>query len=389
MNVLLYYASEWKKSKLKIDSHEHEFLEFSGSFLKLQKMIDENKIQFIFLIGFKEEQKTINDLKKLVKSYPLIQISIFTPNPKSDFLLECMKIGLTEIFTQLNKNSILEIIEKFQKKIEVSQKSRALRQYTLGFLSAKGGDGSSYLAANFAAQLAKNPMLKVLLIDLSLPYGDLDMFVTNKKNSYDFVDFTNAIDRLDDGLVESMVHKLNPNLHLIASPRDYEKVTSISIDNIVPLIDQLKSSYDYLIFDIGSTIDPMIISIVEKLNHLYLVLTKSLPSVRQASQKIDLFESVGIPEESLSLIINNKNEIFDLNLSNIESGLNKSIRWEVPYDSLYAQDSLLKGKPSVDINHKTSFSMFIETWTEDLLGSKTEKKKKNSIWQRLKKTPKK
>lgn len=389
MNVLLDYANEWKKSKLKIDSHEHEFFELSGSFLKLQKMIDENKIQFIFLIGFKEEQKTINDLKKLVKSYPLIQISIFTPNPKSDFLLECMKIGLTEIFTQLNKNSILEIIEKFQKKIEVSQKSRALRQYTMGFLSAKGGDGSSYLAANFAAQLAKNPMLKVLLIDLSLPYGDLDMFVTNKKNSYDFVDFTNAIDRLDDGLVESMVHKINPNLHLIASPRDYEKVTSISIDNIIPLIDQLKSSYDYLIFDIGSTIDPMIISIVEKLNHLYLVLTKSLPSVRQTSQKIDLFESVGILEERLSLIINNKNEIFDLNLSNIESGLNKSIRWEVPYDSLYAQDSLLKGKPSVDINHKTPFSIFIETWTEDLLGSKAEKKKKNSIWQRLKKTPKK
>jgi pilus assembly protein CpaE len=385
MNVLIQYASDWKKPHLTIENHNHDFSTSIGSLLKLQKVIETSKVQYVFLIGFKEEQKTISDLKKIVKNYSQLQIAIFSPQPKSEFLLECMKIGLTEIFTQLTKNAIAEIIERFQKKLESEQKNRPLRQYTLGILSAKGGDGASYLAANFAASLAKDPSMKVLLVDLSLPFGDLDMYVTNKKSTYDFVDFTNAIDRLDEGLIESMVQKIHPNLHFISSPKEYEKVVSITVENINPLIDLLKPSYDYLIFDIGSTIDPMIIHIVEKLNRINFVLTKNLPSVRQASQKMDLLESACHIKNNFSIIINNKDEVSDLNLSNIVSALDRSIEWEAPFDGMLAKESLLKSKSAVDINQTSSFSLFIFKWSQNLLGIQT-KNTKSSIWQRFKKT---
>ncbi len=384
MNVLLHYASDWKKPHLKIENHNHDFSVSIGTLLKLQKAIETSKVQYVFLIGFKEEQKTISDLKKIVKNNPQLQIAFFSPHPKSEFLLECMKIGLTEIFTQLTKNAIAEIIERFQKKLENEQKNRPLKQYTLGILSAKGGDGASYLAANFAASLAKDPSMKVLLVDLSLPFGDLDMYVTNKKSTYDFVDFTNAIDRLDEGLIDSMVQKIHPNLHLISSPKEYDKVISISVENINPLIDLLKPSYDYLILDIGSTIDPMIVHIVERLNHFYFVLTKNLPSVRQASQKIDLLENAGIPKSHVTLILNNKDEALDLNASNIESALDRTIHWEAPFDSALAKESLLKNKAAVDINQKSPFSLFIFDWTQNLLGGQI-KHTKHSIWQRFKK----
>ena len=66
MNVLLYYSPDWKKPEVKIETHDHEFQSIHGSLLKLCKSPELDKFQFIFLIGFKEEQKTI---KKEVMPY--------------------------------------------------------------------------------------------------------------------------------------------------------------------------------------------------------------------------------------------------------------------------------------------------------------------------------
>ncbi len=85
-------------------------------------------------------------------------------------------------------------------------------------MSAKGGDGATYLTANLAAALADNPECRVLTIDLSLPFGDLDMYMTGNTTSNNLATFSNQIDRIDGALLDSMAHHVSGNLHLIPSP---------------------------------------------------------------------------------------------------------------------------------------------------------------------------
>ena len=388
MITLLYYSTDWSKPKPKITTSNGYVINAQGSINNLPNSVYENNANLIILIGFKETKQTFNAITSILKDSQDCNFAFYLPNPKPDFLLECMHLGITEIFTEFNKKNLINAINNIQKKSESKPRKKAIKKQCIGFISAKGGDGASFVSANLAAGLAKSNDHKILIIDLSLPFGDVDMFLTNKKSTYDLVDFAHSIDRLDDPLIESMVQKISPNLHLIPSPRDYERAMTLTQDLIFQLLDLLRASYDFVVLDFSEGINPLSIGVLDKLEHLYIVLSMSLPSIRKANQILNLCESTEngtvIAVNKISAVINARKENFDLNVKNVESALERRIKYVVPYDYDVLQESLLKGMIAINVNPKSHFSKFMEEWAAKWTGS-SNVKKEASLWTRIRK----
>jgi pilus assembly protein CpaE len=388
MITLLYYSADWIKPKPKITALNGYIINAQGSINNMQNAAYENNANLIILIGFKGTKQTLNAITAIFKDSQDTSFAFYSPSPKPDFLLECMHLGITEIFTEFNKKNLLNAISNIQKKSESKPRKKTIKRQCIGFISAKGGDGASFVSANFAAGLAKSNEHKILIIDLSLPFGDVDMFLTNKKSTYDLVDFANSIQRLDDPLIESMVQKISPNLHLIPSPRDYERAMTLTQDLIFQLLDLVRATYDFVILDFSEGINPLSIGVLDKLEHLYIVLSLSLPSIRKANQILSLCENIengtAIAANKISAVINARKENFDLNVKNVESALERRIKYVVPYDYEVLQESLLKGMIAINVNPKSNFSKFMEEWATKWTGS-TSIKKESSLWTRIRK----
>lgn len=347
-----------------------------------KKVIDESP-EVIFLLGFSDEEQ----LNRILRDLSSITRAILVPGlntPSASTLISMMQLGVTEILLKQDLPSIIEKINLL--KLKLIRNAKIPEAQCLAFMSAKGGDGGTCVAANFAYGLAeRSKEISVLAIDLSLPFGDLEMYLTSQAASHDLSDVAAETERLDSSLLDSMVQKVTDNLHLIGSPRDFSKILSINPGHIETLINLARHSYDYIIFDIGAGVDPISVQILEKLDFLFIVTTLTVPSVRRSGQLLNLWDTLGYSQEKVSIIVNRHNEVSELHIKDLEKVIARPVFKVLPYDPEGIQESLLKGIPSIKLNPKAVFSKVMSQWAADYLSDEVRPdSKKGSLWHRLK-----
>src|SRR4029077_12347761 len=87
---------------------------------------------------------------------------------------------------------------------------------SLGFMSAKGGCGSTTLVCHVAAELGRLNQ-RVLLTDLDLDAGMVG-FITKTKSVYSILDAVNNLHRLDIHYWRALVSNGIPRVEIISSP---------------------------------------------------------------------------------------------------------------------------------------------------------------------------
>lgn len=156
-------------------------------------------------------------------------------NPKNLFL--------TEQFRQLR--AVIGLFGKISNKI-------------LLVTSAIGGEGKSFVAANFATSLAHSKK-KVLLLDLDLRNPRLSNFYSASSH-LGVTEFLNG-----NATIEEVIHRTaTPNLFLLGAGKKRTNPTEILLNgNLQSLFYKLRELFDYIIIDTaptGPVIDAFIIS---------------------------------------------------------------------------------------------------------------------------------
>jgi pilus assembly protein CpaE len=273
------------------------------------------------------------------------------------------------------------MISRLTSRTNLSKKANANRKARIvGFMSAKGGDGGTCVAANIATAIAQNDQKKILVIDLSFPFGDIEMFLTNQKQENDLADFSDEISRLDSDLMDSMVTHITNNLDLIPAPISVDRLINIKVEHIDKIIEISSSNYDFVMIDIGAGIDPISIHALGELNELIVVATMTVPSVKRATQVLRYWSGLGLDGSKVSLVVNRYYSRSDIKIADIEKAMNRKVKYYLPQDDAGVQESLLKGTPLINLRPKSDFSKAILDWASDWSG----KEKGKTLWQRLK-----
>jgi pilus assembly protein CpaE len=286
-----------------------------------------------------------------------------------DLLVKLMRLGVDDVLMEEDTNSlerILSNIEGSSKPADVDE--RLKRAKRISFLAAKGGNGTTFLLSNFATALAEQTGSKVLLIDLSIPFGDIDMYLSPTKPEHDLVDFILQAERLDQALLDAMVHHVSERLALIPSPSTMERVLKIKSGDVMKLIKKIEKFYEYILFDLGTSIDQVGLPIIETIDQLVVTSRPDLPNARRTGQVIQLLSDLEFPMEKLVIISNEFGARTAINPQEFEQAIGHTIQHRIPDAGPTVPVALVQSKAAITLAPKSQFAKVVNNWVTELSG---------------------
>ena len=379
MNIVAYSPQPWEVPDTQLELAQHQLVRVVGELGVMVRQLTARNPDLVFLVGFEPtEPYYIQEVEKLCLALPHAAIVVLHPQPQPELLLSLMRAGVYEVIVDIAPETLQQVIER----ANLCATGASIRLgRVFGFISSKGGDGSSCIAANLAFALSQEPGTRVLAIDVSLPFGDLDMYLTGDNHPQDLADISSQSDRLDQSLLDSMVQHLSPTLDLIPSPTTFEKIVHIEPERVSELVHTAANFYDYILVDFGSSLDQVVILVLEHLDELCIVSTPSLPSLRRAAQLLKLWKEFEKPMLCIEIVLNRADTSLPISSTEIEKVIGRPINKRFPSDPEAVQESLLIGQPLLQVAPKSKLSKTIVDWAVHITGSSHHKR---SLWQRLK-----
>ncbi len=379
MNIFSYSSHPWEVPDTQLELGQHKLVRLVGDIGVMVHQLTAHKPDLVFLVGFQPtDPHYILEVEKLCLALPHAVIVALHPQTQPELLLSLMRAGVREVIVDSASETLQQVIERTHLRAKGVSISRGR---VFGFVSSKGGDGSSCIAANLAYALSQEPDSRVLAVDVSLPFGDLDMYLTVDNFSQDLADISSECDRLDQSLFESMVQHLSPTLDLISSPATFEKIVHIEPQRVSELIHIATNFYDYILVDFGSSLDQVGIWVLEQLDELCIVFTPSLPSLRRAGQLLKLWKEFEKSMSCTEIILNRADTSDAISGTEIEKVIGRPINKRFPSDVGAVQESLLIGQPLLQVAPKSKLSKTIVDWAAHITGRSHPKL---SLWERLK-----
>ena len=380
MNIITFSPRPWEIPDTQLELGQHQIVRLVGELGLMVRQLTAQKPDFVFLVGFEPaDPNYIQEVEKLCLALPHAVIVALHLQAKPELLLSLMRAGVREVIVDSDTETLKKVIER----AHLRATGACINQgRVFGFISSKGGDGSTCIAANLAFALSQGSGIRVLAVDVSLPFGDLDMYLTGDNHAQDLADISGQSDRLDKSLLDSMVQHLSPTLDIIPSPTTFEKIVDIEPERVSELIHIATNFYDYILVDFGSSFDQVGIWVLEHVDELCIVSTPSLPSLRRAGQLLKLCKEFEKPVSNIEIILNRADIPVPISGTKIEKLIGRPINKRIFSDAEAVQESLLIGQPFLQVAPKSKLSKTIVDWAAHLTGSIHPKRR--SLWQRLK-----
>ena len=164
--------------------------------------------------------------------------------------------------------------------------------------SGKGGAGKTTVTANLGCKLSVLGA-RVALADIDFGLNNLDVVMgIENKVVYDIIDVLENRCRAKQALVQDTEYK---NLFILPSIHSINK-THISGQQVKMVVEMLSGAFDYILIDCPAGIDTGFHRAVSASKEAVVVVTPSLPSIRDADKVISALNSYKL--NAVSLVVN-------------------------------------------------------------------------------------
>ena len=150
----------------------------------------------------------------------------------------------------------------------------------VAFVGAKGGVGTTTLAVNTAAALAKTAGSPPLLIDLHLAHGDAALFL-GAEPRFSVLDAFENLHKVDESFFAGLVEKTQCGAHVLASTaRPVNVATSPTATRT--LLELAARRYRITVLDVPRT-DPAMLDALDPATVIVVVTSQEVSAVRSAA----------------------------------------------------------------------------------------------------------
>ena len=224
------------------------------------------------------------------------------------------------------------------------------------FVSAKGGVGSTVLAVNTAASLARDKKSAVALMDMSFQSGDASVLLDIVPQNT-IMDICENIHRLDVSFLRGVMSGHSTGINFLPAPANPEDSEDIRSDHISSILNISKKLYDHLVLDCGSMhINDCTVEAFKQSDKVFVVTDMSVPAIRNTVRLCKLIRKFGISLDKIEIIINRYIKGGALSLGEIEKNFDKPVYWLIPNDFSDIVSSINRGVPLVKLSRNAPFS---------------------------------
>jgi pilus assembly protein CpaE len=231
----------------------------------------------------------------------------------------------------------------------------ALNGKIIAIYSPKGGTGCTSIATNLALALDTS-LNKIALVDSSMQYGDIPIFINEQiKNSV--LDLTVHADELDPELIQEVVVKQEKTgLNVLAAPPRPELAVNVAGEPFGQLLNYMRNLYNYIVVDTTPYLCEAVQAVLDIADVIILVTTQDIPAIKNASSFLLLADNSGISRKRILFILNKFDRRVAILPERITTNLKQEVVLTIPLDDRFISNSINRGVPLFLENKTHPFS---------------------------------
>jgi pilus assembly protein CpaE len=255
----------------------------------------------ILFINFESLTKGLEIVQILDAEASPMQIVGFHRQLDAAMLRETMRAGVREFLTDpFEPRAVLETLASIKTQLVRRPAVYESTNQIFSFLPSKAGVGTSTIAANVSAALARRPNTRVLLSDFDLSSGML-RFMLKLTNGFAVPDAIERAADMDENLWPQLVTtikgldvlhagRLNPNY----------RIEPLQVSRLVAFI---RRTYQVLCFDLSGNLEKYSLELMQESKRILLVCTGEIPSLHLAREKLVFLKDMGLSAR-VSIVLN-------------------------------------------------------------------------------------
>ncbi len=305
-----------------------EFSSYPPSLDDVPKLLEQH--YDVIIIDLDSHPEYALELVESICAKGAATVMVYSMKADSELLVHCMRAGAREFLTlPFSQSTMAEALVRASARRPATRAPKKASGRLLVFLGAKGGDGATTLACNFAVAIAKESGQSTLLIDLDLPLGDAGLSL-GVVAEYSTINALQNSARLDTSFLSKLLVKHSSGVSVLAAPGKFPTYDA-STDAIDRLVSVARQDFENVVVDMGSRLDLMGTSLFKDNSTVFLVIQAGIAGLRNANRLISQFFSTGVPR--LEIILNRyEPRTLGVAEDQITKALTRPAQWKIPND---------------------------------------------------------
>ena len=322
-----------------------------------------------------ERSPGLPTVERLRAKWPAVSIFAVAGSLTPDVILQAMRAGANEFFAwptaEDSSSGSMEdglhgALGRIAERLAATHGDDTSASQTFAFFGAKGGSGTTTLAVNCAADLARLTKKPTIIIDLNPFLGQVALFL-GVRPRFTLLDAVDNLHRLDDAFLRELVARHSSGLDILAGPDTVDRPNRQDIGALEELVQWLGRSYEFVVIDAGNLTNPCAEVAVNTADSIFLVANPDIPSIRNTQRVADRLEQMGAGKDRVRILLNRTSAQHDIAPRQIEDALGHPIHhaFHSDYDTVSA--ALNAGVP-VALSNRTALATQFVRFTRDLAG---------------------
>jgi Flp pilus assembly CpaE family ATPase len=257
-----------------------------------------------------------------------------------DGLLEGLGPSLEKVAVVLDKLWEQELLASAAAQAQTASKIGAP---VVAFFSAKGGAGTSTLAINTAAALARVYPRQVLLVDLAAPFGHAILFADLIATG-SIVSASKAAEVDFEGAIRGNIVNHRSGLGVLPATLRPEEVDTLTGELTGRVLDHVVGWHKLVLVDLGTSLGEAALTAIERAECLVVVIPPEIAAMTDARRALAIFRDImNVPDNKVELVLNQRSPHPPLDRAAVESILGRKMSAVVGFDDSRPEDSTLAG----------------------------------------------
>ena len=296
---------------------------------------------------------------------PKTAMILLSGDQSSEFLMRAMRAGVREIVPLDGPKDALSGAFMRQASRLDAAKGRTRLAQVVAFMPAKGGSGSTFLATNLGFVLASHGK-RVAVLDLNLQFGDVALFVSDKRPKSNVADVCREAHRLDAEFLEASMMNIGENLSVLAAPDSPERAPEVRPEIVERIIALARARFDIVILDVGRILEAVSIKALDEAETINLVVQAALPTLHDARRLLGVLQGLGYGKDKLKIVLNRIDKKGDIGVREVARTLGYDVAQQVPNSYVSVVHSINHGIPILRHAPTDPVAQALVDWAEQI-----------------------
>jgi pilus assembly protein CpaE len=274
------------------------------------------------------------------------RVLVVGPGSESKLVLRALREGADQYVDEAELRAELkDVLGRLKAQAQPAAPQAAPTGKLIAVLAPSGGSGSSTLAANMAAVLAKEHK-SCLLLDLKLGAGDLAALL-DLRPTHTLADLCRNATQMDRAIFDRSLVRHPCGVSLLAPPRIFADIGKVTTQGVQEVLAMARRVFPYTVADLDDYFHQEQTQTLRQADVVLIVLRLDFTSLRNAGRTLEHLQQMNIPRDRVRLVVNRYGQPKELPASKAEEALGMKISHYVPDDPKTINRANNSGVPAV------------------------------------------